>query len=368
MFLMCIGPWHHIIVYSIDCISFLKGENLPNRVITTTKSLSEILSEIDGHVSTRTLHTWEISAVPIDSHINVPRQSSTTITDGDGLVLHEIYLRSHVFLRGCINGILGSLYTTSKAYCQPHEVGITISNILIELNNWYQGLPLDMQFARSIASLQLSSKPTSLRLVSSSDPNHLRQILSHDHQRELAISYHAAIFTLHRPLLYFVLHEDMEQSAIMPSPPASHQHLEPWVLDNCRSCIESASIIIQLLSPETHSTAYGGTNKSFTPNSASMSDHIESQSTPSSARNTGRLQYESWTTTQLLTVTYAVLIQIQPIAAFAPIFRGSTDIDSLLDRAEATLDSSVVESLGTRRTLEYLRNIRYNSQTLSPMS
>lgn len=129
-------------------------------------SHSDILTEIDGNPAMRTPQLRDQEAETNHSQdrslsIGSPFQSAT---QGDRSL--EFYFECNIWLRACLNRIIGHMYTTEKAYCRPHEVGGIISNVSSELDQWYRGLPLDLQFIRNVMSFTVLMPRVPLRLVS----------------------------------------------------------------------------------------------------------------------------------------------------------------------------------------------------------
>ncbi|KAF4629864.1 hypothetical protein G7Y89_g8279 [Cudoniella acicularis] len=258
---------------------------------------SDILTELDGVPSASSPQPLKLSA---------PDRSVVNST-------HEYYFQSQMFLRYCLNRVLGSLYTANEAYITPQQAGPIISAISSNLETWFQSLPLDMQFSRNVSSFNLTPRLMPPRI------------------KELALRYYACHFMLHRPVLYMVVYEDMEEVA---TPTGLHKDFEPWVLESCRSCTENAALII-------------------------LSQYAQCKS-PNS------VPCHSWCELQLLVGSYAVLLQVQSVPGLAPMFRDLGEIDSLLDAAEVVLSSVPFNSLSTSRTLEVLTNVRHNMTLQTP--
>ena len=141
---------------------------------------------------------------------------------------------------------------------------------------------------------------------------------------------------MHRPVLYFFLHKDMEYTVRPPDVRTLHSDREPWVLESCRDCIESAALIIY-----------------FSCIPAESGSLVESS-------------YQNWCGTQMLFATYLVLLQVRAVTSLIPVFRNIGDLDGLLDRVESILERTPVESLKVERSLHILRNERHNFEVSSP--
>lgn len=151
--------------------------------------------------------------------------------------------------------------------------------------------------------------------------------------------YHACIFLLNRTNLYSVLYEDMEHSATSPGEGISRetvsQHFtEPWVIESCRACIESACLLI-LFQESTTSTPLGS-------------------------------HYHNWCDLQLLTASYTVLLQVQSTLMLAPLSPKYEDIENILDTAETVMHNVTYKSNGIHQTLDILMNIRHNFGIQTP--
>ena len=103
---------------------------------------SELLTEIDG-----------IATTPpqlVTSRGLFRQQDNTSGTQStEAQHVHELF-DHQLQLQLILNGILVELYTTSKAYVHPNDIGESVSRISRELEQWYRSLPLSMQFSRGI--------------------------------------------------------------------------------------------------------------------------------------------------------------------------------------------------------------------------
>lgn len=151
-------------------------------------------------------------------------------------------------------------------------------------------------------------------------------------QIETAIRYFSCVFLLHRPVLYFFLHKDMEYTVRPPDNGTIQSDQEPWILESCRDCIESAALMIHFA------------HRSFDP----------------------RLPYHNWIEIQLLVAAHLILLQVKSVTSLFPIFRNMGDFDELLDRVERMLEASPVQSLKVQMSLAIMRNERQNFDVGSP--
>ncbi|KKA16353.1 hypothetical protein T310_10049 [Rasamsonia emersonii CBS 393.64] len=241
---------------------------------------------------------------------------------GSGQSPDYYYFSANLGLRSCLNRILGRMFITDQAYCQPRDVGPVITEISLEIESWYRSLPLDLQYVRDARSFRLLTPAISTR------------------QKELSLRYHACIFFLNRPVLYFVLYQDLEHLATTPPGGVSavaEQHLKPWVFASCRDCIESAKLII-----------------------LTLAQHQRQVPMPRAGPN--------WCDIQLLVGSYAVLLSVQTAPSFSAPFRDVAEIGELLDMVEEILSGVTETSQGILRTLEILTNIRHNFQNSTPLT
>ena len=105
---------------------------------------SDLLTEIDGKSSTpmRLLSTRSISEPARHSESLYAPQSSRAQVERE--------FSQHLRLRLLLNDVLVHLYTTSRAYVHPSEIGDTVSRLSRDLEHWYRNLPLTMQFSRRL--------------------------------------------------------------------------------------------------------------------------------------------------------------------------------------------------------------------------
>ncbi|KAH7129233.1 hypothetical protein EDB81DRAFT_808912 [Dactylonectria macrodidyma] len=221
-------------------------------------------------------------------------------------------IENHMWLRCHLNRTLHHLYSPNKAYAQPHELADIVSGFADDLSRWYRSRPHNQQFSRDTTTLSMYMPDMSLRL------------------REIAIRYSSCVFLLHRPVLYFFLHKDMEYTVRPPDNRNLHSNQEPWILESCRDCIENAALIIHF--------TYGLWESG----------------------NTERLPYHNWIDIQLLFAAHLVLLQVKSVTSLFPIFRNIGNLDELLNRAELMLEASPVKSLKIDMSLAILRNERQN--------
>ncbi|KAH8897607.1 hypothetical protein GQ53DRAFT_817898 [Thozetella sp. PMI_491] len=262
----------------------------------------DILTEVDGFPSNTILHLLESTLV------RGPRHLADLTSD-------EEYIKSHFWLRNNLNTIL-SLYTPNKAYAQPHELADLVNDLSTELRDWYRSQPRARQFPRDATTFSMHIPSMSTRM------------------KEIAVRYFSCIFLLNRPVLYFYLHKDMEYIVRPPDMQAALSDREPWILESCRDCIESAALIITICWVSSQDAA-------------------------------GR-SYRSWLDYQLLFAAYLVLLQVKSVASLAPIFRTLGDIEGMLDSVESMFDASPTASCQIQRSLAILRNERHNFEISSP--
>lgn len=128
----------------------------------------------------------------------------------------------------------------------------------------------------------------------------------------------------------------MEYTVRPPDVRTLHSDREPWVLESCRDCIESAALLIY-----------------FFYISYELGTSME-------------LLYKNWCGIQSLFAAYLVLLQVRAVTSLVPVFRNIGDVDGLLDRVERLLECSSGDSLKVKRSLEILRNERHNFEVSSP--
>lgn len=86
---------------------------------------------------------------------------------GDGEVFDYDYFTANMWLRSCLNRVLDHMFITGQAYCQPQEVSPVITEVLLDIENWYRALPLQLQFVRDARSFEILIPEISMRTVSS---------------------------------------------------------------------------------------------------------------------------------------------------------------------------------------------------------
>lgn len=124
-------------------------------LLTLIPGDSDILSEIDGSPSLRIP-----PSLVSDGSVHSPAlamDSQTSTFD---------YLAANMWLRSCLNRILGHMFITGQAYCQPREVIPFISEVSMDIEIWYRSLPLELQFVRDARSFHMLSPFISIRMVS----------------------------------------------------------------------------------------------------------------------------------------------------------------------------------------------------------
>ncbi|KAL1896368.1 hypothetical protein Sste5346_004753 [Sporothrix stenoceras] len=246
------------------------------------------------------------------------------------------HVENHVRLRILLNRILHLLYAPTKAYAQPHELADIVSSLTAGLRTWYQAQPPDQQFVRDATVFSINQPSAvatnmSLRL------------------RETALRYFGCVFLLHRPVLYFFLHKDLEYTVRPPENVRTlHVDREPWVLESCRDCIESAALLIHLscLTPEERGTSAGNED-------GSCVEDI----------------FGSWCNLQMLFAAYLILLQVRSVPSLMPVFRNIGDMDALLDKVERAFTTHPIhKSLVLDKTLAILQDERRNFEAASPLA
>ncbi|EQB54049.1 hypothetical protein CGLO_06159 [Colletotrichum gloeosporioides Cg-14] len=298
-------PFHALgLVQSLDPVirtfSMRNGDEFLGRLYYRLHYIIEcdILTEVDG--------------IPSDKTFEVLTKTNDESMSG--------FLESHLWLRSHLNKVLQYLYSTSKAYAQPHELADLVCNLSADLRGWFQSQPLGAQFARDATAFSMSVPSMPLR------------------KREIALRYFACAFLLHRPVLYFFLHKDMEYTVRPPDTQALRSDQAPWILESCRDCIEGATLFV----------------------------HFSCISMDSQSSKMER-SYRSWCDIQLLFAAYLVLVQVKSVPALVPIFRVLGDVENLLDQAERMFELFPVDSLKIRKSLEVLRSQRQNLDAASPV-
>ncbi|OJJ54903.1 hypothetical protein ASPSYDRAFT_435077 [Aspergillus sydowii CBS 593.65] len=239
------------------------------------------------------------------------------------------YFSRNVWLRARLNRIISEMYTTDQAYCKPENVASIVTEISLELECWYRSLPMDLHFTRDVKSFQIRQPRMSTRL------------------KEISLRYHSCLLALNRPVLYWVLYEDLENSNPTPSSSSAsgivyaEQQPESWLFPSCRKCIESAKMIILTL--------------------LSWARQCEG------GEGEGMVSL-TWCETQLLVGSFAVLLSVQTATSFSYAFPDAIDIGHLLDTVEELLSTFGTLSLADRQTLEILLNMKRNFEVSSPVA
>ncbi|KIW03132.1 uncharacterized protein PV09_05774 [Verruconis gallopava] len=286
-----------------------KGQFISNQVHTWTELHyileSDLLTEIDGILTTPKTSRRVLTANgqghdrgSVDSFGQYPSPSADEGASTQSLIRH------HLWLRAFQNRVLTKLYSISRAYCHPSEIGSDVAELSRELEIWYRSLPLDMQFSRNLST----SPSSSLRM------------------NELSERYFACNFLLHRPVLYFVLHEDLEKAS---SPPGSlpSPGVQPWMVDASQTCIHSSLILL--------------------------------------ASRTIPRKHNNWCDNQLLLAAYLMTLQGLLNTKATEVFPECRNVDALLDSAEAAIESSPLIAEVDRMTLAIMRNVRHNVRPTS---
>ncbi|OAA63379.1 Zn(2)-C6 fungal-type DNA-binding domain protein [Niveomyces insectorum RCEF 264] len=272
--------------------------------------------------------SWSTAATAARSP-PTPSTTGTIVSVIDGQRPPIFYVENHVRLRILLNRILHLLYAPTKAYAQPHELADVVASLSAGLRDWYQAQAMDQQFVRDATIFSMSMPSMDLRL------------------REIALRYFGCVFLLHRPVLYFFLHKDLEYTVRPPGNTRTlHVDREPWVLESCRDCIESAALIIRL-------------------SCLSAADNGQDGRYNAAVENT----YQSWCGLQMLFAAYLLLLQVRSVPSLVPVFRNIGDIDTLLDLVEhAFARGYPVRSLVLEKSLAILRDERRNFDVASPVT
>ncbi|CAK7204281.1 hypothetical protein SEUCBS139899_007036 [Sporothrix eucalyptigena] len=251
----------------------------------------------------------------------------------------KFHIENHVRLRILLNRILHLLYAPTKAYAQPHELADIVYSLTAGLRNWYQAQPPDQQFVRDATVFNIN-QPASSSSTAGSVGMPLRL-------RETALRYFGCVFLLHRPVLYFFLHKDLEYTVRPPENVRTlHVDREPWVLESCRDCIESAALLIHL---------------------SCLTDQERAPTKDEST--TVEDTYGSWCGLQVLFAAYLILLQVRSVPSLQPIFRNIGDMDALLDKVErAFARHPVRSSLILDKSLAILQDERRNFEAASPLT
>lgn len=252
-----------------------------------------------------------------EPNIRLEQERNLDKTNGS-MIIHssEHYFYWNLWLRARLNRIISEMYTTDQAYCKPENVASIIKGTSSDLEFWYRSLPMDAQFIRDVKSFEVLRPRMPTRL------------------KEISLRYYSCLLALNRPVLYWVLYEDLENSTPSCAPVHSEQLLEQWIFVSCRECIESAKLIILTLS---WSLQCEGT----------------------------RL---TWCETQLLVGSFAVLLSVQTATSFSEAFRNTLEISQLLNTVLELLSAFGTVSLGGQQTLEMLSNMKRNFEASSPLA
>jgi hypothetical protein len=126
----------------------------------------------------------------------------------------------------------------------------------------------------------------------------------------------------------------MEYSIQSPNETGAASDHQPWVMESCRDCIESAALIILLCT-------------------TLSDDHADTH-------------HRMWFEYQLLFASHLTILQARSLALFTPIFRNIGDVEALLDRVEAIFRSPHIASRKVQQSLAVLQNTRQNFEAMSP--
>ncbi|CAK7233479.1 hypothetical protein SCUCBS95973_008608 [Sporothrix curviconia] len=261
----------------------------------------------------------------------------------------EFYIENHTRLRILHNRILHQLYAPTKAYAQPHELADIVRNLSAGLSEWYQALPPDQQFVRD-ATVYRTNQPGCTPVTA----NNNRSASMPLRLREMALRYFGCVFLLHRPVLYFFLHKDLEYTVRPPENLHTlHIDSEPWVLNSCSDCIESAAMLIYFACarpPQQSSIFWRPVEDSYGP----------------------------WCSLQMLFAAYLILLQVRSVPSLEPIFSSVGDSDVLLDMVEHAFathpmgGAALVLEMDTPAVLDQslmiLKNERRNFEAASPQA
>ncbi|ERS98238.1 hypothetical protein HMPREF1624_05021 [Sporothrix schenckii ATCC 58251] len=245
------------------------------------------------------------------------------------------HVENHVRLRILLNRILHLLYSPTRAYAQPRELADIVARLSASLRTWYQAQPPDQQFVRDATVFRIHQPSTTT--TTTTMPFRLR---------ETALRYFSCVFLLHRPVLYYFLHNDLENTTRPPGHHALHVDPEPWVLESCRDCIESAALLVHLSfpTPEERGT-FPGTGGGLC---------VEDV-------------FGSWCGLQMLFAAYLILLQVRAVPSLRPVFRNVGDADALLDKVERAFATHPVHgSLVLDTSLAILQDERRNFAAASP--
>ncbi|KAK5453329.1 hypothetical protein LTS15_006514 [Exophiala xenobiotica] len=273
---------------------------------STSINVSDILTEVDG-VPGKLLRNSDLR-LREDALIGTPSDfsvDSMTFCAADSSTQE---LQAHLRLRGYLNTIIDSLYPLERAYCRPYDVAVLLTDIARRLDLWYWTLPINMRFPRHASALLLTKEPMNPTMD------------------ELRFRYHAALFLINRPVLYYVLHERLEHAATASELEASKN--DPWVYESCYNCLQNAIMIVLLHTQRPRMSTTDG--------------------------------FQNWCNLQHLIAAFAILVQVQSSPDMSILLRNGVDINTLLDEAEEVLEQGMNRPANIRETLHILRNIRQN--------
>ena len=135
---------------------------------------SDILSEFNGEPANDIAMTMSTQTDPLIPETldfgdpTSPVQNQTTSpnsADGTHSIEAINCLSANLWLRSCRNNIMNMLYVPSQAYCPPHKTRNITTTIALDLQNWFQSLPLRLRFTRDVRTFKIFKRPISLRTV-----------------------------------------------------------------------------------------------------------------------------------------------------------------------------------------------------------
>ncbi|KAK5305153.1 hypothetical protein LTR99_004219 [Exophiala xenobiotica] len=264
----------------------------------------DILTEVDG-VPGKLLRNNDLR-LHEDALIGTPSDFSVDSMTFCGADSSTQELQAHLRLRGYLNTIIDSLYPLERAYCRPYDVAVLLTDIARRLDLWYWTLPINMRFPRHASALLLTKEPMNPTMD------------------ELRFRYHAALFLINRPVLYYVLHERLEHAATASELETSKN--DPWVYESCYNCLQNAIMIVLLHTQRPRMSTTDG--------------------------------IQNWCNLQHLIAAFAILVQVQSSPDMSILIRNGVDINTLLDEAEEVLEQGMNRPANIRETLHILRNIR----------
>lgn len=152
----------------------------------------------------------------------------------------------HLWLRAHLNKTLAEVYTTEQAYCHPNDIQELVTTQDRGLVKWYHQLPLRDQFPRDVSGMRSSQASGA----------------TFSHSLLLAFRYYNCSYMLHRPILYFLAHENMERSVSGLGMNAEHAPRDQAstfrLFEACRQCLQSATLLlltaVELWGPDTKTT------------------------------------------------------------------------------------------------------------------